>query len=308
MTNDQIVYPVLSDSKASSHYGVRKAPNPYASINHAGLDIAAARGSDIQSIQSGTVIYSGTSGPKIGYGTPNSGGRGYGNVLIIKNSDGTSWLYAHLETDSFNLSKGDIINVGDKIAGVGATGNSTGYHLHLQKLNGEITQKIEGHDSTSSLGVFPSELREGSMDPTQEILSATRPTEGSFSFNSVISLIDSTYDSIKDFFNSLTSDEQKAIIPLSNSNQSNSSQLNSNKSKLIINEISETAYQIRSGETFFEIADDLIQGGLINSRQEFIEMNSHIEDINRINSGDELIIPRKSQEIFIKQELKILLP
>ena len=69
----QIVFPVIGISEISSKYGLRNAPIPgVSSSNHAGIDIAAARGADIQSIQSGTVIYAGTSGI-VGNGLPRKG-------------------------------------------------------------------------------------------------------------------------------------------------------------------------------------------------------------------------------------------
>lgn len=181
---DPILFPVIGTSKITSTYGIRVAPiSGISSSNHVGIDIAAARGSDIQSIQSGTVVYSGTSG-SVGNGLPGKG-EGYGNVLVIKNSDGTSWLYAHLDNNSINFSKGDSVNIGNVIAGVGATGSATGYHLHIQKLNAEATALIESNTLTNKLGASSSYIQKNSLNPTQELIDAKNnlnPTTSSSTF------------------------------------------------------------------------------------------------------------------------------
>lgn len=53
----------------------------------------------------------------------------YGNYVIIAHADGFQTLYAHCETVS--VKKGQQVAQGAKIAAMGTTGASTGYHLHF---------------------------------------------------------------------------------------------------------------------------------------------------------------------------------
>lgn len=85
---------------------------------HTGLDIAASNGTQIYSASVGTVtevIYSNS---------------GYGNRLKVNCGNGIVLLYAHCS--EIDVSVGDTVNVGDMIAKVGSTGNSTGPHLHFE--------------------------------------------------------------------------------------------------------------------------------------------------------------------------------
>jgi murein DD-endopeptidase MepM/ murein hydrolase activator NlpD len=56
-------------------------------------------------------------------------GVSYGKWILIKHNNGLSTLYAHLS--SFDVSQGDSVASGQKIASSGNTGYSTGPHLHF---------------------------------------------------------------------------------------------------------------------------------------------------------------------------------
>ncbi|MDA9128896.1 M23 family metallopeptidase [Candidatus Gracilibacteria bacterium] len=87
---------------------------------HQGIDIATAKGTPVYSIADGVVIES-------------SMGVGWGNHISIEHTiNGQKIIsnYAHLATR--DVEKGDKVEVGDKIGGIGSTGNSTGNHLHFQ--------------------------------------------------------------------------------------------------------------------------------------------------------------------------------
>ena len=68
-------------------------------------------------------------------------GKGYGNMMLIEGENGFLYLLAHLKT--YLKQKGDSIFPGDDVAMSGQTGNSTGYHLHLEMIKPIIkTKKI----------------------------------------------------------------------------------------------------------------------------------------------------------------------
>ena len=90
---------------------------------HTGLDIAATQGTPIKAVSSGTVIFSGYSGP-------------YGYLVKIDHGEGFQSWYGH--SSKLYVKKGQYVNAGDIIAAVGTTGNSTGPHLHLElRINGK---------------------------------------------------------------------------------------------------------------------------------------------------------------------------
>lgn len=105
--------------KISSKFGARSSRRSSA---HTGLDIAAPCGTPIKACNSGTVTFAGTNGS-------------YGKLVKISHGDGVETWYAHC--NSINVSVGQSISAGQNIAAVGSTGNSTGYHLHLEiRING----------------------------------------------------------------------------------------------------------------------------------------------------------------------------
>jgi murein DD-endopeptidase MepM/ murein hydrolase activator NlpD len=85
-----------------------------------GVDIAGPVGMPIYAAATGRVIASSVGGWN----------GGYGNLIIISHNNGTQTVYAH---NSKNLvSLGDIVEQGQKIALMGATGKATGSHVHFE--------------------------------------------------------------------------------------------------------------------------------------------------------------------------------
>lgn len=84
---------------------------------HAGIDLAAARGTPVMATLPGivTVIVSPT---------------GYGLHVVIDHGGGLSSLYGHLDTVA--VASGDVVVAGQVIGTVGSTGNATGPHLHFE--------------------------------------------------------------------------------------------------------------------------------------------------------------------------------
>ncbi|MFE1323715.1 M23 family metallopeptidase [Streptomyces sp. NPDC058741] len=88
---------------------------------HTGLDFAAPTGTPIKAVHTGTITEAGWSGS-------------YGYKTVLTLDDGTEIWYAH--QSSIGVSVGQKVSTGDVIGRVGATGNVTGAHLHLEVHSG----------------------------------------------------------------------------------------------------------------------------------------------------------------------------
>jgi len=87
------------------------------SSNHTGLDFAAPSGTPIVAVADGTITKTGYDGS-------------YGNKTVETLKDGTEIWYCH--QSAFSVQPGDRIRGGHRIGSIGATGNVTGPHLHLE--------------------------------------------------------------------------------------------------------------------------------------------------------------------------------
>jgi murein DD-endopeptidase MepM/ murein hydrolase activator NlpD len=66
----------------------------------------------------------------------------YGNYVIINHQNGYETLYGHLSTIS--VSQGKIVEKGEKIGVMGATGDATGVHLHFEiHKNGSLENPLK---------------------------------------------------------------------------------------------------------------------------------------------------------------------
>lgn len=108
--NYQITLPLRGT--ITSRYGDREIEPNF----HTGIDIARDIGSEVVSAINGTVVLAEEQ-------------QSYGKVIKIQNGDLVT-LYAHCNEILVNV--GDKINMMQKIAKVGSTGNSTGPHLHFE--------------------------------------------------------------------------------------------------------------------------------------------------------------------------------
>ncbi|GAA2789747.1 M23 family metallopeptidase [Streptomyces showdoensis] len=99
----------------TSTYG--QAGSMWSSGYHTGLDFAAPTGTPVKAVHSGTVKSAGWSGS-------------YGYRIVLELEDGTEIWYCHLS--SMTVGAGQSVGTGETIGRVGATGNVTGPHLHLE--------------------------------------------------------------------------------------------------------------------------------------------------------------------------------
>lgn len=90
-----------------------------------GVDLAGSMGSTIRAAAAGEVIVAKGGGGWNG---------GYGNYIVVKHSNGTQTLYAHMS--SLNVGVGDSVGQGETIGGMGNSGKSTGTHLHFEVRGG----------------------------------------------------------------------------------------------------------------------------------------------------------------------------
>lgn len=102
---------------------------------HTGWDIPGDEGDNIYASASGTVVVA--IGPK-GFFAENTANHytGYGYCVVIRHENGFSTMYAHCS--DINVTLGQEVKQGDKIAEVGNTGRSDGDHVHFEiLLNGQ---------------------------------------------------------------------------------------------------------------------------------------------------------------------------
>ena len=113
----------------TSRFGYRVHPIFGTTKYHAGVDINSSLGTSITAAAGGTVQISEYSDS-------------YGNYCVIYHSNGTTTLYAHM--NSLPVVKvGETVTAGQTIGYVGATGWATGPHLHFEiRVNGSCVDPI----------------------------------------------------------------------------------------------------------------------------------------------------------------------
>ncbi len=115
------IWPVIG--WLSSAFGSRQDPINGGADFHPGLDISAEYGTPVKATADGTIETAGWMGD-------------YGNMILVKHGYGMSTKYGHLSR--IVVSAGQTVHRGQIIGYVGATGRTTGAHLHYEiLLNGE---------------------------------------------------------------------------------------------------------------------------------------------------------------------------
>lgn len=124
--------------RVTSPYGVKRTYTNTSGQTitdiHKGLDMVGIGDTTIYSIADGTVEF-------IGWQSVGEPTKGFGYYCRI-NTNGKLFYYGHMKANSSTLKVGDSVSKGTKIGTMGATGNVTGAHLHLE-VRDKATQTVE---------------------------------------------------------------------------------------------------------------------------------------------------------------------
>ncbi|VAW87556.1 Peptidase M23B [hydrothermal vent metagenome] len=112
---NDLVFITPVEGRRSSSFGLRRVFNGQPRKPHSGMDIAAPAGTPVITPIAGTVA--------------NVGDYFFnGNSVFIDHGQGLITMYLHL--DRIDVKEGDLLEQGDLLGTVGATGRVTGPHLH----------------------------------------------------------------------------------------------------------------------------------------------------------------------------------
>jgi len=122
-----------------SGYGMRVHPITGEYKMHYGLDVNLSNNQPIESNVNGKVITS-------------TYGSGFGNYVVVQDSNGYKHYYAHMNQRNVNV--GDTVKVGQTLGLTGSTGNSTGAHLHyeVRDVNGNNVDPLPFAENVSTSG------------------------------------------------------------------------------------------------------------------------------------------------------------
>jgi len=109
------LWPVVGE--ITGHFGERLDPFSGEGAFHAGIDIASHYGDEVRASADGVVVVMDRRA-------------GYGRLVIIDHGFGVSTWYGHMS--NFNTQTGTHVKRGDVIGYEGASGRSTGPHLHYE--------------------------------------------------------------------------------------------------------------------------------------------------------------------------------
>lgn len=88
-----------------------------------GVNIEAPAGTPVLAADNGVVVYAG------------SAISGFGNMLLLKHSQGLITAYAHVA--SLDVHVGDVVRRGQRVATVGSSGDVRSPQLHFELRNGQ---------------------------------------------------------------------------------------------------------------------------------------------------------------------------
>ncbi len=125
--------PVATENpyRSVSDMGWRRDPINGEWRYHRGVDLAAPEGTPVPSLGSGKVVFSGWR-------------RGYGNTVIVQDSQGARVRYGHLKEAL--VRTGESVTANQVLGQVGKTGRTTGPHLHIEmEKGGRLVHPLTSH-------------------------------------------------------------------------------------------------------------------------------------------------------------------
>jgi murein DD-endopeptidase MepM/ murein hydrolase activator NlpD len=115
----EFALPVDPTAEMTGRFGIRRHPILATVRMHAGVDWESPANEAVFAPADGLVAYAGIT-------------EGYGNRIVLDHGNGWRTTYSHL--DEIKCSNGDIVLAAQKIGQIGATGATTGRHLHFEVL------------------------------------------------------------------------------------------------------------------------------------------------------------------------------
>lgn len=147
-------WPLPEDSRQTSLYGDRRvfvySDGTRARTVHMGLDLAGAPGTDVLSSGRGIVRMARSRIVT-------------GNTVVIEHLPGVFSMYYHL--DEISVVEGAVVDQGEQIGTLGATGLATGPHLHWEiRVGGVAISPVETTEHPLVADLVPP----GARDPVEE--------------------------------------------------------------------------------------------------------------------------------------------
>jgi len=109
----------IDGARLTSSFGMRMHPILGYSTMHRGIDFGATTGTPIMAAGAGVIEQAG----------PNAG---YGNFVLLRHNAAYETAYAHMSRFASGIKRGVHVRQGQVIGYVGATGLTTGPHLHYE--------------------------------------------------------------------------------------------------------------------------------------------------------------------------------
>ena len=159
----QFSWPLSGSPYVTSPFGMRFHPLEHAFLDHKGVDLRAPLDSEVRAIADGQVT-------ETGYG-PLTG-------LFVTVDHGKGWRSRYLHLNKIAVHKGERLKQGAVMALSGATGRTTGPHLHLALSHNQqaidplsVIATSPGRTPAPAVNDTPAVIPEVDMTPTITLVS-----------------------------------------------------------------------------------------------------------------------------------------